>query len=383
MSGKRVAILGGGMGGVVAANRLRRLLGREHQVLLIDRNVWHVFSPSLTWLMMGWRTSNRITRDLRSLSRKGIEFVCAEVTRIDLENRRLELADQSLEYDYLVVASGTEYGTGNVEGLGRAWTYYSLDGAEGLQEEISKLREGRIVILVSGLPYKGPASPYEAALLLDYFFWQKRLRDSFDIRVITPEAWPFPVAGREIGEQIVELLGQRNVRFSSRLQVQSVDQEKRLLRFVDGYETGFDLLIASPFQSAPRTVRESGLTGKGNWVPVDAETLATSFEKVYAIGDVAEIYTANQLLLPKLGTLAHGQAEVVARNIAAQINGSQGDWVFSGQGWTYLDIGYQKGIQIKGDFLAEPEPRVEMQRPSFYWHWARKGYEFLWLRRWF
>lgn len=371
------------MGGVVAANRLRRLLGREHQVLLIDRNVWHVFSPSLTWLMMGWRTSNRITRDLRSLSRKGIEFVCAEVTRIDLENRRLELADQSLEYDYLVVASGTEYGTGNVEGLGRAWTYYSLDGAEGLQEEISKLREGRIVILVSGLPYKGPASPYEAALLLDYFFWQKRLRDSFDIRVITPEAWPFPVAGREIGEQIVELLGQRNVRFSSRLQVQSVDQEKRLLRFVDGYETGFDLLIASPFQSAPRTVRESGLTGKGNWVPVDAETLATSFEKVYAIGDVAEIYTANQLLLPKLGTLAHGQAEVVARNIAAQINGSQGDWVFSGQGWTYLDIGYQKGIQIKGDFLAEPEPRVEMQRPSFYWHWARKGYEFLWLRRWF
>ena len=372
------------MGGLVAARRLRKLLNKEHQVTLIDRNVWHAFSPSFTWLMCGWRTTNRITRDLRSLNRRGIEFVAAEVTGIDLSRHSVRLPDGELPFDYLVVALGTEHGTGGIEGLGCAWTCYSLEGAEGLQEELPNFKEGRVVLLVSALPNKSPATPYEAALLLDYFFWQKRVRDQIEIQVITPESQPLPFAGREAGDRMVELLARRDIVFSPQRQLHMVDAEKQRLHLIDGNEAPFDLLIASPVQTAPRVVRESGLTGReGEWVQVQRETLATQFEGVYAISDITSITMPNGLLLPKLGELTREQAEVVARNIAAHLDGSSRRWTFAGECTTYIDAGYQKGLQMRASFFAGPQPQVELAGPSFLWHWARKGYEVQWLRRWF
>ena len=106
MAGKQVLVLGGGMGGVVAANRLRRLLNREHRVILIDRTIWHSLPFTYPWLMLNWRKTSRVTRDLRSLNRKGIELRAAEITRLDLDNKRVELGEERLDYDYLVVALG-------------------------------------------------------------------------------------------------------------------------------------------------------------------------------------------------------------------------------------------------------------------------------------
>lgn len=383
MAGKRIVVLGGGMGGVVAASRLRKLLNKEHTVTLVDRNVWHCFSPSYTWLMCGWRTTNRITRDLRSLGRKGVEFVVGEITEIDLSARVVRLPENELPFDYLVVSLGTEHGIGDIEGLGCAWTNYSLEGAEGLQEELPNFREGRIVVLVSALPSKSPATPYETALLLDYFFWQKRVRDNIEIQVVSPEAQPLPFAGREAGDRIVELMGRRDIVFSPQRQLRTVDEEKRRLNFIDGNETDFDMLISTPVQMAPKVVRDSGLAGGGPWVTVDRDTLAAPAEGVYAIGDLASMTMPGGLLLPKLGELARHQAEVVARNIAAQVEGSAQKWVFAGECTSYIDAGYQKGLQMRSQFFAEPRPQVELAGPSFLWHWARKGYEVQWMRRWF
>ena len=67
--GKTVMVLGGGIGGVVAASRLRKLLGREHRVVLVEREADHLFQPSLLWLMLGWRTPDQIRRPIARLSR--------------------------------------------------------------------------------------------------------------------------------------------------------------------------------------------------------------------------------------------------------------------------------------------------------------------------
>src|SRR3990172_9401513 len=52
MSGKTILVLGGGVGGLVAVNELRRRLPAEHRVVLIERNARHAFAPSLLWLML-------------------------------------------------------------------------------------------------------------------------------------------------------------------------------------------------------------------------------------------------------------------------------------------------------------------------------------------
>ena len=387
MAGKTIVILGGGVGGVVAASRLRQLLGREHRIVIVDRSVWHSFAPSFTWLMLGWRKPERISRDLRSLQRKGIDVLLGEVTGLEIAGRKVTVLvdsqQQELRYDYLIVTLGVDYSAEGVPGLGQAWTYYSLDGADGLREELVNFNGGRIVILISALPYKCPAAPYEGALLLDYHFRKRGIRDRVEIQVFTPEPFPLPVAGSQVGEQVMEILAEREVWFNPESQVKAVENDKKVLQFQDGTEAQFDLLIATPIHKSPQVVKDAGLVKKGEWIAVDRATLATDWEGVFAIGDVVAIPLANGLMLPKAGVFAHGEAEVVARNIAAEVNGAQPQWAFGGQGACFLETGFGKAGYAEGQFYAEPAPEVKLRQPSRFRHWQKVGFERLWLRRWF
>ncbi len=383
MAGKTIVVLGGGVGGLVAANRLRKLLPREHRVVLVDRNVWHSFAPAYTAVMLGAKVAAQISRDLRRLNRKRIDFIADEIIAIDLSRSTVHLDGEELAYDYLIVSTGTQYSVGDISGLGTAYTYYTLEGAEGLCEELANFTSGRIAIVVAGMPYKCPAAPYEGALLLDHYFRRRRLRDEVEIRLFTPEPRPFPVAGAAIGEAVTELLAGREIWYSPSSRLQAVDPEARRLDFQDGIDAPYDLLIGVPIHEVPTVVREAGLAEAGGWVKVDRETLATQFERVYAIGDVTGIPLANGLPLPKAGVFAHGEAEVVARNIAAEINDGETRWAFGGEGSCFLETGYGKAAYVTGNFYAEPDPDVKMRQPSFLWRWVKEGFVRTWLYRWF
>jgi len=209
LAGKTVLILGGGTGGLVAAHRLRRMLAKEHRVVLVDRTPFYTFAPSYTWVMTGKRDPRRITRDLRSLTKKGIEFVMGEIERIDASGKRVVVAGREFGYDYLIVALGAQYSSDEIEGLGQSWTFYHLDGAEGLRERLQTFTSGRVAIVVSALPYKSPAAPYEGALLLDDQFRRRKVRDDVEIHVYTPEITPLTAAGAHVGERFIELLAGR------------------------------------------------------------------------------------------------------------------------------------------------------------------------------
>jgi len=383
MAGKTIVVLGGGVGGLVVANRLRRMLDREHRIVLVDRSPWHSFAPSFTWVVTGRTDPRRITRDLRTLNRRGIEFLASEVTQMDLANKKVHLEQQELSYDYLVVSLGAQYSAQEIPGLAKAWTYYHLEGAEGLRDELPKFKAGRIAIVVSSLPYKCPAAPYEGALLLDYYFRRRGIRADVEIRVFTPEPYPLPVAGQAAGRMVVDILAGREVWFSPGCRLKAVDHEARKLQFEDGSDAPFDLFIATPVHKVPDVLRQAGLAKEGGWVSVDRETLATQFEDVYAIGDCTAVPLANGMMLPKAGVFAHGEAEVVARNLAAEIAGGQPHWAFGGRGACFLETGYGKSAYATGNFFAEPDPDVALRGPSFFWHWAKIGFERMWLWRWF
>ena len=72
-----VLIVGGGIGGIATANRLRRQLDRRHRVVLINRDPDFTFAASYLWVMTGDRRPDQITRPLRRLQRRGIEVVIA------------------------------------------------------------------------------------------------------------------------------------------------------------------------------------------------------------------------------------------------------------------------------------------------------------------
>ncbi len=118
MTGKTILILGGGVGGIVTANALRKQLGVEHRVIVADKRAEYVFTPSLLWVMVGWRRPQQITKDLRRLLRPDVELVAAEAQEIDLDGARVRSSNGDLNYDYLVVALGADISPAAMPGFG-------------------------------------------------------------------------------------------------------------------------------------------------------------------------------------------------------------------------------------------------------------------------
>jgi len=385
----RILILGGGVGGQVLANDLRRRLSPEHRVTLIDRDTQHAFAPSFLWVMTGDRHPQRVTRDLRELVRPGVEVIKAEVRRIDVANRRVETDHESLAYDYLVVALGAELAPDAIPGLASAaHTFYTLDGAARLRTALDAVDGGTVAVVVSALPYKCPGAPHEAAMLLADFFRRRGRKDTVDVHLFTPEPQPMPVAGPAVGEAVQQMLAQRRIGFHPSHKLTAVDPHSRELLFDAKPPVKYDLLVAIPPHRAPALVREAGLANDSGWIPVDRQTLATRYEHVYAIGDITAVAVPGRwkpdvpLMLPKAGVFAHAEALVVARRIAAGIAGVAATDTFCGDGFCMLEAGEDVAGIAFGDFFAEPSPHVEVRSIGKAWHLGKVLFESWWLAPW-
>ena len=384
MSGKTVIVLGGGIGGVVVASRLRKQLRREHRIILVEREVNHLFQPSLLWLMTGARTAEAIQRPVARLARRGIELVHGEIEAIDPKLRSVRVAGRDIRGDYLVVALGAEYAPETIPGLAEVGhNFYTLAGAQALRDARVNLRHGHLVVLVSGIPFKCPAAPYESAMLLEADLRSRGVRDHVTVDVYTPEPGPMLTAGPEVSAQLRQMVTSKNIRLHTEHAVVKVDPAARLIHFTNGATAPFDLLAYIPPHRAPTVVRTSGLAGESGWVPVDRNTLATKFPGVYAIGDVTGIPLAIGKPLPKAGVFAHAQAEVVAHNIAAAIHGGGTPRAFDGHGACFVEIGDGRAGFGSGNFYAEPKPRIALKPPGRWLHLGKVLYEKYWLYRWF
>lgn len=380
MAGKTILILGGGVGGIVTANALRKRLGAEHRIIVVDKRAEYVFTPSLLWVMVGWRQPGQTTKDLRRLLRPGIEVVQAEVQVIDPDRNRVQAGDDELGYDYLVVALGADLVSEAMPGFGTiAHNFFDLEGAAGLWTALQGFSRGRVAVLVSSLPYKCPAAPYEAALLLDDALRQRGVRDRSEVHIFTPEPQPMPVAGPAMGEAVVGMLTAKGISFHPTLSLDHVDPIGQELVFKDGRREVFDLLAGVPPHRPPTVVKESPLGNEAGWVPVNQHTLATPFENVYAIGDVTTVTLANGRPLPKAGTFAHAEAETVAVRIATQIGGRVPQAEFDGVGYCWIEVGGGSAGFVSGQFYAEPNPAVGLPRSGRVWHWSKVMFETYWL----
>ncbi|MBI3022801.1 MAG: NAD(P)/FAD-dependent oxidoreductase [Thaumarchaeota archaeon] len=109
MTARTVAILGGGWGGLTAANELRRRLPREHRVIVVERQRSYSFCLSNLWVMAGERANpSEGERELKRLQSKGIESLNGNIEKIDVSRKRIEVSGRVLEADYLVIAVGAE-----------------------------------------------------------------------------------------------------------------------------------------------------------------------------------------------------------------------------------------------------------------------------------
>jgi sulfide:quinone oxidoreductase len=321
--------------------------------------------------------------------RPGVEVFEGDIRAIDVAKGRVEFDHESLTYDYLVVALRAELAPDAIPGLAAgAHTFYTLDGATRLQTALNDVKGGTVAVVVSSLPYKCPGTPHEGAMLLADYFRRHSRGDQVKVHLFTPEPQPMPVAGPTLGDAVRQMLEQRAVVFHPSHKLTAVRLDTRELLFEGQAPVQYDLLVAIPPHRPPAVVRAAGLANESGWIPVDRRTLTTSYEHVFAIGDVTTISIPGRwkpdvpLMLPKAGVFAHAQALVVARRIATEIGGASATDRFCGDGFCMLEAGEDLAGMAFGDFFHEPTPDVHVKSVGKAWHLGKVLFERWWLAPW-
>jgi sulfide:quinone oxidoreductase len=209
----RIVILGGGTGGTLTANRLRKHYGDRVEITVVDQDDRHVYQPGLLFVPFGLADPDHIVRPRSRQLHKGIAFRGDGIDRVDVEARTVSLDGGAvLDYDLLVVATGARLVPEETEGLvGPAWnervfTFYDLAGATALHEALTRFEGGRVVLNVVDMPIKCPVAPLEFSFLADWYFQERGIRDRVEITYVTPldGAFTKPTASAALGGLLEE-----------------------------------------------------------------------------------------------------------------------------------------------------------------------------------
>lgn len=386
MNRTTIVILGGGVGGIVTANHLAKLIPRENEIVLIEKNKDHSFAASYLWLMVNKRTPRQITSPLRELVDKRVNILFEEVKQVDIENKTISTGKSKINFNFLVIALGAELDKTHFDkqqyGVHNFFTY---EGARKLNDELQNFGGGNVSIVISSLPYKCPGAPYEGAMLIADFLKCQKFQNKVTVNLYTPEPQPLPVAGPELGNSVKEIMISKGIGFHPQNRLTTVNYSERKIEFESGSSVKYDLLVLIPSHKAPEVVIKSGLVDESGWIHVNKDTLETKHNNVFAIGDVTSITIPGRwqpdkpMKLPKAGVFAHSQAFTISEIIASRILNKESKEIFCGDGFCMLEVGEDLAGFAYGDFYGSPHPDVKLKRLGKIWHWGKVLFEKWWL----
>ncbi len=353
----RVLILGGGTGGTLTANRLRKTLGKDVEITVVDQDRDHLYQPGLLFVPFGLAHGEDLVRPRDRQLRRGVGFIESGVDHVDVDGKQVTLEDGSIHpYDVLVLASGSRLVPDETEGLtGPGWmekvfTFYDLPGATALERALDGFKGGRLVVNVVDMPIKCPVAPLEFCFLADWFFHERGIRDQVEITYATPldGAFTKPTSSELLGDMLKE----KGIELVTEFNTGEVDGEGGTLTGFDGREIGFDLAVVVPVHSDAEFVgRSPGLGDALDFVETDPHTLQSKIApKIFAIGDAANLPAS------KAGSVSHFEGEVLVENIQRFLAGEELDASFDGHANCFIETGFDKALLIDFNYEQEPVP---------------------------
>lgn len=342
----RVVIIGAGFGGLWAA---RRLAGEPVDVVLIDRNNYHTFLALLYQVAAAELSAEDIAYPVRSIFRKNpnIHFLLAHARHIDTANKTVETDSGVLDYDYLILATGSVSATFGVEGVEKhAYFLKTLEEAVGLKNHIiccfeaavreadEEKRKALLTFVIvgggaTGVEYAGAlAELIHGPLVGDY-----PGIDFSEVRIILLEAGDHLVSSMpgELPAYTAGQLGRMGVRVHLRTAVAEVTPDSVVVR-ADGGHNGqgegeefirTKTVVWTAGVRGEELPAESGIaTGRNGCVPVEPTLQAAGHPDIYVIGDLADI-SEDGRILPMVAQVAMQSGVHAAENILSRIAGGQ------------------------------------------------------------
>lgn len=354
---KKLVILGAGTGGTIMLNKLSELLDKqEWQITIVDQHETHYYQPGFLFIPFGIYTRQDVIKPRRDFFPPGTRVIVSKIDRIEPEKNRVFLIDgQVLEYDYLIIATGTKVHPEETEGLkGELWhksifDFYTVEGATALADFFRHWQGGRLVVNVVEMPIKCPVAPLEFLFLADWFFTERGMRDKVEIHYVTPLPGAFtkPIASKVLGD----FLDRKRIHLTSDFSTGRVDNEGKKIVSWDEKEVPFDVLVTVPTNMGDEAIARSNMGNELNFVPTDKYTLRSEkYENVFVIGDAANLPTS------KAGSVVHFEADILTENFMSAIEGREMTAKFDGHANCFIESGFGNGILIDFNYDTEPLP---------------------------
>ncbi len=395
-----IVILGAGIGGLPAAYDLRKALGAEHRITVVNRGDTFHFVPSNPWVAVNWRKRGDIEFPAATyLAKKNIAYVAAGAKRVHPKESRVELEDgNSVAYDFLVIATGPKLAFDEVPGLGpdgHTSSVCHVDHAVLASEAWAKFiaDPGPIVIgAVQGASCYGPA--YEFAFIMDTDLRRRKIRDRVPMTFVTAEPYIGHLGLGGVGDTkgLLES-GMREHHIKWVVNAKTEKIEPGVLHALELNEDGtekkrhaipfkFSMMLPA-FKGVDAVFGVEGLVNPRGFVLIDAFQRNPTHKNVYAVGVCVAIPPVEATPVPtgapKTGFMIESMVSAVVANIRDQIAGKEPSHRATWNAVCLADFG-DSGIAFAA--LPQIPPRnVNWSSEGKWVHLAKIAYEKYFIRK--
>jgi sulfide:quinone oxidoreductase len=348
-------ILGAGTAGTMMANHLVSKLKKDFwKITIIDQYKTHYYQPGFLFLPFDIYTSKQVKKNGKKFIPKEVNYIQEKIEKIIPDKNEILLeSNKKLDYDLLIIATGTKIAPEETEGMaGPMWhknifDFYTYEGAKALRDKFREWEGGKLVIHITEMPIKCPVAPLEFAFLADSYFKNSGIRDKVDITFVTPLDGAFTKP--KATQALHYLLEEKGIKEVTDFNIERVDYENNKIIDYADTEVDYDLLVTVPTNMGDSLIERSGLGDDLNFVPTNKATLQTTAnENIFALGDCTNLPAS------KAGSVAHFEAEILTENILRYIDGKELKEKFDGHANCFIETGNGKALLIDFNYTQEP-----------------------------
>jgi sulfide:quinone oxidoreductase len=362
----KVLIIGGGFGGVVAAESLAKKLGPNHEITLVSRSRKFVFYPALVRLAFGKYQVEDISFDLsEALLDRRIRFLEGEIARINPPERHVTFAHGDfvgeMHYDFLVLALGRRLATEQINGFfEHAHHLLGVDAAKRFGDAVRSFHQGHAVI--GHCPgARLPIPVFETAFALSRLLEQQGERERCAITIVSRETVDEMFGGAAVSEALRDVFKSHRVEFVSNFTISEVTPSSVIAN--DGRKLSCNLRMLVPPFRGPGAMLGREMTDDDGYVRVDTTMRVSNLERTYAVGDCVNFQG------PKLGHMAVRQGEVAAENLVAEIQGRASAAVYDHDMMLVIDAAGHDSIFMRKDLWTDDPTEIKLGK---FWAWAKR-----------
>ncbi|MGB0721452.1 MAG: NAD(P)/FAD-dependent oxidoreductase [Gammaproteobacteria bacterium] len=395
-----IVILGAGTGGMPAAYEMKQAVGKAHDVTVINANEYFQFVPSNPWVAVNWRKRNDITFPIRPyLEKKGINFIADTVNSIDADNSSMQLAGgETINYDYLIIATGPRLAFEEVEGSGpqgHTTSICTVDHAEGAWAQYQKILDNPGPIVIGAMPFAscfGPA--YEFAFIVDADLRKRKIRHKYPMKFVTSEPYIGHLGLGGVGDSrgmLESELRNHHIDWITNARTTKVDDGKLHVEELNTsgevektHEVDFSFAMMLPaFKGVDAVANVEGLCNPRGFVMVDEHHRNPKYKNIYSAGVCIAIPPVEATPVPtgtpKTGYMIESMVTSIVHNIEAELAGKEPN-----QGATWNAICLADMGDTGAAFVALPQipPRnVAWFKKGKWVHMAKIAFEKYFMRK--